>query len=57
MGHLFFASSLLETHKHDVQSILLESLEVETNAIELYKTLLNQIGDCGGSSSKKNYTN
>ncbi|HEX5038393.1 MAG TPA: ferritin-like domain-containing protein [bacterium] len=34
---------LLETHKHDIDSILKESLEAEREALELYKSLLNQV--------------
>jgi bacterioferritin len=34
---------LLETHKHDIESILKESLEAEREALELYKSLLKQV--------------
>ncbi len=34
---------LLETEKHDINSILKESLEHETNAIELYVKLLEKV--------------
>ena len=36
---------LLETHKHDIDSILKESLEAEQEALELYKSLLTQVED------------
>ena len=34
---------LLETHKHDIESILKESLEAEREALELYRSLLKQV--------------
>src|SRR6185436_679630 len=34
---------LLETHKHDIESILKESLEAEREALDLYKSLLKQV--------------
>jgi bacterioferritin len=38
---------LLETHKHDVGSILKESLEAETAGLQLYKDLLTLVeGQC-----------
>lgn len=36
---------LLETHKHDMESILKESLEAEHEALELYRNLLTQVKD------------
>jgi bacterioferritin len=36
---------LLETHKHDMESILKESLEAEREALELYRILLQQVQD------------
>jgi bacterioferritin len=37
--------SLLETHKHDIRDILLESLDIEKKSIELYKNLLVLVKD------------
>lgn len=34
---------LLETHKHDIESILKESLEAEHEALTLYRDLLKQV--------------
>ncbi len=34
---------LLETHKHDIESILKESLEAELEALALYRDLLKQV--------------
>jgi bacterioferritin len=34
---------LLETHKHDMESILKESLDAEREALELYRSLLAQV--------------
>jgi bacterioferritin len=34
-----------ETHKHSVQDILTESLAHETNALQMYKKLLNTVKD------------
>jgi bacterioferritin len=36
---------LLETHKHKIDDILLESMEVEKTALELYKQLLELVRD------------
>jgi bacterioferritin len=36
---------LLETHKHEINDILLESLEVEKAATEMYKQLLDLVRD------------
>jgi bacterioferritin len=36
---------LLETHKHDMESILKESLGAELEALELYRSLLKQVQD------------
>jgi bacterioferritin len=37
--------SLLETHKHGINDILIESLEAEKNGLELYKRLLDLVRD------------
>src|SRR5438874_4938224 len=37
--------ALLETHKHGINDILLESLEAETTGLELYKRLLDLVKD------------
>lgn len=37
--------TLLETHKHEINDILLESLEVEKAATEMYKELLELVRD------------
>ena len=37
--------SLLETHKHGINDILLESLEAEKAGLELYKRLLELVRD------------
>lgn len=37
--------SLLETHKHDIRDILLESLSIEKKALESYRELLNLVKD------------
>jgi bacterioferritin len=37
--------SLLETHKHGINDILLESLDAEKKGLELYKRLLNLVRD------------
>jgi bacterioferritin len=37
--------SLLETHKHGINDILIESLEAEKNGLELYKRLLDLVKD------------
>ena len=37
--------SLLETHKHDIGDILRESLESESEALELYQQLLHLVRD------------
>jgi len=37
--------SLLETHKHGINDILLESLEAEKKGLELYKRLLDLVRD------------
>ena len=36
---------LLETHKHGINDILLESLEAEKKGLQLYKRLLEQVRD------------
>jgi bacterioferritin len=36
---------LLETHKHGINDILLESLEAERKGLELYKQLLDLVKD------------
>lgn len=36
---------LLETHQHDMESILKESLEAEREALGLYRDLLSQVED------------
>ena len=36
---------LLETHKHEINDILLESLEMEKAGLMLYKKLLNHVKD------------
>ncbi|GIW22326.1 MAG: bacterioferritin [Candidatus Sericytochromatia bacterium] len=38
-------ANLLETHKHDIRDILLESLDIERKSIDLYKDLLNLVKD------------
>jgi bacterioferritin len=37
--------SLLETHKHGINDILIESLAAEKNGLELYKRLLDLVKD------------
>src|SRR5882724_11584170 len=37
--------SLLETHKHDINDILLESMAAEKKGLELYKKLLDLVRD------------
>lgn len=37
--------SLLETHKHGINDILIESLEAEKAGLELYRRLLNLVRD------------
>lgn len=37
--------NLLETHKHDIRDILLESLDIEKKAIESYRNLLELVKD------------
>jgi bacterioferritin len=34
---------LLETHQHDIESILRESLDAEHEALELYRSLLTEV--------------
>lgn len=36
-------ASIKETHKHDLQSILKEAIEHETQAIKLYRILLDEV--------------
>lgn len=36
---------LLETHKHDIESILMESLEAEREALVFYRNLLKEVRD------------
>lgn len=37
--------ALLETQKHDIRDILLESLSIEKRALDLYRELLNLVKD------------
>lgn len=45
--------SLLETHRHDIDAILKESLEHEREGLELYHRLLREVA--GGSVSIEEY--
>ena len=37
--------AILETHKHDIRDILIESLNVEKKTLDLYKSLLSLVKD------------